>query len=106
MATILYTAVAPTVVPNSWKSSNPEVIAYVFSVALASALNIHLFFRTYQLKDLVAREWRKNDISSDRARGNCVHLQTHATCYAFCKSSYTYTTRIQIPLIQRTLSRR
>jgi len=56
MATILYITVALPVIPNSWGGSKPEVIAYALSVAVISALNIHLFFRTYQLKDLMARE--------------------------------------------------
>jgi len=56
MATILYTTVAASAIPDSWGGSKPEVIAYALSVALISALNIHLFFRTYQLKDLMARE--------------------------------------------------
>ena len=55
MATILYITVASPVVPGSWGGSKPEVIAYALSVALISALNVHLFFRIYQLKDLVAR---------------------------------------------------
>jgi len=48
-ATILYI----TVVPDSWGGSKPEVIAYALSVTLISALNIRLFFRIYQLKDLM-----------------------------------------------------
>jgi len=55
MATILYITVASPVVPGSWGGSKPEVIAYALSVALISALNIHLFFRIYQLKDLMSR---------------------------------------------------